>query len=61
MEGLDICVADIDLSEIKLDFEIVHFNSIPFGDAIREKICTALSGTTNQVCAGELSCYANIY
>ena len=26
MDGLDICVADIDLSEIKLDFEIVHFN-----------------------------------
>ena len=51
MDGLDICVADIDLSEIKLDFEIVHFNSIPFDDHILNKIRAALSGTTAQVCS----------
>ncbi|MBC8402778.1 MAG: anhydro-N-acetylmuramic acid kinase [Candidatus Marinimicrobia bacterium] len=59
MDGLDICVGDIDLSEIKLDFKIVHFNSIPFGDAIRDKIRAALSGTTDQVCSlnYELGCW----
>ena len=51
MDGLDICVADIDLSEIKLDFEIVHFNSIPYDEDIRDKIRAALSGTTAQVCS----------
>ncbi len=51
MDGLDICVADIDLSETKLDFEIVHFNTIPFDNDIRDKIRAALGGTTAQVCS----------
>ncbi|NQU28344.1 MAG: anhydro-N-acetylmuramic acid kinase [Candidatus Marinimicrobia bacterium] len=51
MDGLDICVADIDLSDNELDFEIVHFNSIPFDDHIRDKIRATISGTTAQVCA----------
>ncbi len=51
MDGLDICVADIDLSETKLDFEIVHFNSIPFDEDIRDKIHATLGGTTAQVCS----------
>lgn len=32
MDGLDICVADINLFETELEFVIVHFNSIPYGD-----------------------------
>ncbi|MBC8403446.1 MAG: anhydro-N-acetylmuramic acid kinase [Candidatus Marinimicrobia bacterium] len=59
MDGLDICVAAIDLSETELDFKIVHFNSIPFDDDIRDKIRAALSGTTAQVCSlnYELGCW----
>jgi len=51
MDGLDICVADIDLSKAKLEFDIVHFNSIPFDEDILGKISAALSGTTAQVCS----------
>ncbi len=51
MDGLDICVADIDLSENELDFEILHFNSIPFGDSIRNRIRDTLTGTAAQVCS----------
>ncbi len=51
MDGLDICLAEIDLSKDRLDYLIEQFVSVSFPDELRDQIRAGLTGTTEQVCA----------
>jgi anhydro-N-acetylmuramic acid kinase len=50
MDGLDICVADIQMDEETLDYEIIGQGEIPFPDELKQRIRHSLNGNTPLVC-----------
>ncbi len=51
MDGLDICVADIDLKEKVLKHRVLYSDSIPFPAALKERISRSLTGRVPEMCA----------
>ncbi len=51
MDGLDICVADIDLTEKGLIYSVIYSDFIPYPDSLKMKIRNGLCGTTPELCA----------
>lgn len=50
MDGLDICVADIDFHGVSARSVIRASGSIPFSERLREEIRSSLSGSVEMVC-----------
>lgn len=51
MDGLDICVADIDLTVKGLKYSVIHTEFIPFPESLKKRIRYGLTGTTSHICA----------
>jgi len=51
MDGLDICVADIDLTRKKLRHEVIYSDSVPFPSDLKQRIRENLTGRVPDMCA----------
>lgn len=51
MDGLDICVADIDLTENGLEYSVIYSEFISFPESIKSRIRDGLTGSTQEICA----------
>ncbi|HDR04812.1 MAG TPA: anhydro-N-acetylmuramic acid kinase [Candidatus Marinimicrobia bacterium] len=50
MDGLDICVADIQMSKEKLDYQVIGTGEIPFPQELKQRIRKSLNGSTPLLC-----------
>ncbi|MCD6235071.1 MAG: anhydro-N-acetylmuramic acid kinase [Candidatus Marinimicrobia bacterium] len=51
MDGLDICVADIDLTQKGLQYKVLYSDSVPFPSKLKERIRENLTGHVPEMCA----------
>jgi anhydro-N-acetylmuramic acid kinase len=51
MDGLDICVADIDLMEKGLNYRVVYSESVPFPDELKTRIQKGLREKAPDICS----------
>lgn len=51
MDGLDICVADINLTPKGLHYEVLYADSVPLPPELKERIQQGLTGRVPEMCA----------
>ncbi|MDD5582144.1 MAG: anhydro-N-acetylmuramic acid kinase [Candidatus Marinimicrobia bacterium] len=51
MDGLDICVADVDLTPKGLNYSVLYSESVPFPHELKNRIQQNLTGSVPQMCA----------
>ena len=50
MDGVDFCVADVNIPDDSVKFTIVANRTITFSPGLRDEIQSSLAGTTEQIC-----------